>query len=370
MLLNRYKFRLFTTVVPSDSSAHFSKATSNNSKQINDAEQTLATTPMLSVVKSPIKAPSNDPHDYVTLSTYAWPNPNTPNGLPYILRDGRTNPETDKYPARKHLELLIKSVRLLVSGYTASHDERYANRAIELIDGWFLKPETRMNPNLNYAQICPGKNNGMGNPSGVIETHNFVDLIEQITKLEKAYTVSPQFKWGIRQWFKEYLNWLQTSTNGRKAAEFKNNQLTWYTAQMVAIAEFTGNAKIAQDILVSFIYNLLPNQINAEGGQPEELQRSKSFNYSLVNLQALFKLAALGQNIGVDLWHYQLRNNAGLEKALDFLIPYATGQKTWPYQEIQPYDPSLMKSVVNMAIKAYPEKRSVYESALSNLKVF
>ncbi len=337
---------------------------------IADAQKALAL-PLHSVVESPIKAPSGDPHDYITLSTYAWPNPNTPNGLPYILRDGQTNPEIQAYTDHKNLEHLIKSVRQLVSGYSVSHDERYAQRAIQLLDTWFLKPETRMNPNLNYAQIFPGKNNGLGNPSGIIETHQFVDLITSITKLEKSYHVPPHFKNGMRQWFSAYLQWLQTSTNGRNVAEsVKNNQLTWYTAQKVAIAEFTGHATLAKDMLVYFMRNQLPSQINAEGGQPEELRRTKSFNYSLVNLRGLFRLAELGQNVGIDLWHYKLNNNASIEKALDFLVPYATGQQAWPYKQIHPYDPSLMKAVVKMAIKAYPEKRNVYESVLSHLKVF
>src|SRR5690606_36838610 len=31
-------------------------------------------------------APSGDKHDYVSLSRYWWPNPDTPSGLPYVYK--------------------------------------------------------------------------------------------------------------------------------------------------------------------------------------------------------------------------------------------------------------------------------------------
>src|SRR5205085_11387996 len=48
-------------------------------------------------------APGNDPHDYTSLSIYWWPNPQAPDGLPYLQRDGERNPEADdgtRYDAR------------------------------------------------------------------------------------------------------------------------------------------------------------------------------------------------------------------------------------------------------------------------------
>ena len=37
-------------------------------------------------------APSHDPHDFVSVPVYFWPNPETPDGLPWVRRDGRVNP--------------------------------------------------------------------------------------------------------------------------------------------------------------------------------------------------------------------------------------------------------------------------------------
>ena len=46
-------------------------------------------------------APSGDRHDYVSLSPYFWPDPAKTNGLPYVVRDGETNPEAAKYDSRR-----------------------------------------------------------------------------------------------------------------------------------------------------------------------------------------------------------------------------------------------------------------------------
>ena len=38
--------------------------------------------------------PSGDKHDYMSLAPYFWPNPDTKDGLPYIRKDGKTNPDS------------------------------------------------------------------------------------------------------------------------------------------------------------------------------------------------------------------------------------------------------------------------------------
>src|SRR5690348_8394544 len=46
-------------------------------------------------------APGGDPHDYVSLAPYFWPNPNTPDHRPYVRHDGRRNPEIREYDASR-----------------------------------------------------------------------------------------------------------------------------------------------------------------------------------------------------------------------------------------------------------------------------
>ena len=48
-----------------------------------------------SVVDKNLTPSSGDKHDFMSVAPYWWPNPNTPNGLPYVRRDGEVNPERD-----------------------------------------------------------------------------------------------------------------------------------------------------------------------------------------------------------------------------------------------------------------------------------
>ena len=46
------------------------------------------------VIKTLVKklSQSGDIHDYMSLSIYSWPDPEKKDGLPYIIKDGETNP--------------------------------------------------------------------------------------------------------------------------------------------------------------------------------------------------------------------------------------------------------------------------------------
>src|SRR5512139_1818868 len=59
-----------------------------------DARKALTIGPF-SVTSKEVTPPSGDKHDYMSQAPYWWPDPKSPNGLPYIRRDGEHNPEID-----------------------------------------------------------------------------------------------------------------------------------------------------------------------------------------------------------------------------------------------------------------------------------
>ena len=112
-----------------------------------------------SVTQKTILAASGDPHDYLSISRYWWPDARKDNGLPWLRRDGQTNPDTqtDKVD-RKRLGKMTLAVQDLSHAYYFSGNEVYAQKGTELLKVWFLNSETRMNPHMNYAQSVPGIN--------------------------------------------------------------------------------------------------------------------------------------------------------------------------------------------------------------------
>ena len=129
-----------------------------------DARRAMQQKP-LSVVTKAVTPPSGDKHDYMSQAPYFWPDPNKPDGLPYINRDGERNPELDKITDHLTLDQMEVAVRALSLAYYFKDDEEYAAKATQLLRAWFLDPATRMNPNLEYAQFIPGVNTGRGSGS-------------------------------------------------------------------------------------------------------------------------------------------------------------------------------------------------------------
>ena len=58
---------------------------------INHADKLLDTKPVSVIMKAGTPA-SGDKHDYTSLARYYHPDPTKPDGLPYVSRDGVTNP--------------------------------------------------------------------------------------------------------------------------------------------------------------------------------------------------------------------------------------------------------------------------------------
>ena len=57
-----------------------------------------------SVVDKDELPPSGDIHDFFSLAPYRWPYPSKKDGLPYIGRDGLTNPEIYSISDKKNLD--------------------------------------------------------------------------------------------------------------------------------------------------------------------------------------------------------------------------------------------------------------------------
>lgn len=276
--------------------------------------------------------PSGDKHDYTSFGVYWWPDPTKPDGLPFIRRDGETNQEQKKLGDKNHFNAFMQDVQALSLAYYYFGDERYEKHAVHLINDWFLNPETRMNPHLNYAQAVLGRNEGKN--SGVIDTRDFMYVLESLELLKMSPAYNQEFENGLKEWFTEYLQWLRTSEHGQKESQANNNHGSWYHAQAIRIALFLGQTELARALMEHVRDEMISSQIASDGTQPEELARTNTFHYSIFNLQALGTIARMGESLDYDLWHYRDEEGRGMQNAAEYLLPFVTGSKEWPHQQI------------------------------------
>jgi hypothetical protein len=324
---------------------------------MREADAALGAGPF-SVVDKQRTPESGDKHDYVSMGPYWWPDSTKPGGLPYIRRDGERNPElTNDYDAPR-FGGLTGAVTTLALAYYFSDDERYAQRAALLLRTWFLGPATRMNPHLRYGQRIPGITEGRA--AGIIETRRLVDLVDAIGMLEPSPSWTEQDARGMRDWMAAYLRWLLTSDIGREEQRAKNNHGSWYDAQVVALALFTGDTGLARSTLEASKTRRIAAQIEADGRQPFELVRTRSLAYSAMNLEGLCRLAELGRSVGVDLWAYEAPGRGSIRKALDYIAPYADTTRQWPGRQITPNAPDFLVLLLERARVAYGEQGAGY----------
>ena len=294
---------------------------------------------------------SGTKHDYMSMGPYWWPDPSKKDGLPYIRKDGEVNPEVKKITDHVYLSKLITKCEFLTLSYYFTNDEKYADKATQLLKVWFLDSNTKMNPNLNFGQAIPGINEGRG--IGIIETRSLADLTAWITLLSGSTSFTPEIDKGIHNWYKDYLNWLLLSKNGIDEHHAENNHGTHYDVQIAAFALFVGDLELAKST-INQSKKRLEVQLEPDGKQPLELVRTKAYGYSTMNLDGWFNLAQLGERVGIDLWHYQTPNGSNLQKALDWLIPFALDEKPKNYQQIEPYHADEIYHLLLIADKKYP----------------
>jgi hypothetical protein len=105
---------------------------------IREAKAALRVGPF-SVMDKQRVPPSGDKHDYMSFGPYWWPDSTKPNGLPYVRRDGERNPDSQTDSDRPRLGEMTSAVWTLALAYHFTRDERYAHKAIRLLDTWFIR---------------------------------------------------------------------------------------------------------------------------------------------------------------------------------------------------------------------------------------
>ncbi|MGX5184563.1 alginate lyase family protein [Streptomyces avermitilis] len=291
------------------------------------------------VVDKPKPAPGGDVHDYLSQAPYWWPSqPRTadnPWGCPYVQRDGQRNPEVDTGTDRQDVEKVFDSAYDLSLAWYYTGRKQYAEKAATVLRTWFLAPATRMNPNLNHGQFIPCKYDGRA--IGIIDfSQSYTSVLDALAILDTgAPGWSRADRTAMRAWNVDYRDWLVNSAFGAEEGAAKNNHGTFYDMQLAALAYATGDTDLARRTVLGARAGRIAPQIAADGSQPQELTRTRSWHYSTFDLVAYTRLAAIGRHVGVDLWAYEGPDGQSLFKAVDYLLPAATGAAPWPHPELE-----------------------------------
>ena len=266
-------------------------------------------------------------HDYYSEGDYWWPNPDDSNG-PYIRRDGETNP--DLFYAHRHAMVrLSEIVGTLASAYLLGQEGGHARHGLSHLKAWFVDPDTCMNPSLLYGQAIKGRDSGRS--IGIIDTLHLTEIARAAKILCASPDVDPVVAEGIRNWFREYLDWINKHPYGQTEKVHPNNHGVCWSMQAAAFADFVGDEEQLAWIRNQFKTVYLAEMMDNKGGFPAELARTKRYGYSLFVIDAMAGVAQIASIGEDDLWAFELPDGRGMRLGVEFIAPFIEDKATWPY---------------------------------------
>ena len=284
-------------------------------------------------------APSNDAHDYFHPAPYFWPAKDSEGNIdpnaPYVQRDGIRVPGTMLYEDgsenfdRTRLTAMQYNTTVLALAYYFTSNPDFAKTAARNVRAWFLHPKTRMNPTLRFAQVRRNHaGNNEGYASGVIEMKDlyfFLDAVRILSHGDDAF-LQPNEQSKLREWFRKYLEWLESSAMGTLEFSRGNNHGLYYDIQVISIAAYIGDyAKMLW--YTNRAVSRLRAHVDRTGAMPRELNRPICEHYQMFTLQGWSTLARIAKKMGRMFWEVDLRGTRGAKlpslcKAAEYAIPF------------------------------------------------
>jgi hypothetical protein len=304
--------------------------------RILKAAEIALTLPPVTITSSRAKLSEGGPNDFYSNGDYWWPDPSKPDGLPYIQRDGESNPGNfnDHRVAVRELQ---DAVAALGAAWKVTGDKRYAAKAVRLLRVFFLDPATRMNPNFQFAQAVPGVSPGRG--TGIIDGLHLIEIPKAVEAMTNSTALPPDVLAGLRDWFGALVQWMATSKNGRQEAAAKNNHSVAFYLQIAVFSEFAGDELHVAECRRQYKTVFVPDQMALDGSFPQELRRTKPYGYSIFQLDNMATLCQVLSRPDDNLWTFRLPDGRGIQKAVEFLYPFLEDKSKWPRKpDVQAWD--------------------------------
>ncbi|KAH9251192.1 hypothetical protein BASA81_010971 [Batrachochytrium salamandrivorans] len=328
---------------------------------------------------SSLSAPSNDPHDYYSLSPFYWPTAANVQatdpipGGPYARFDGYTNPEVYLYQDPQYMQLMLDDVLHCSLAYFFTGNETYAATATRRLSSWFVDPVTAMKPSMEYAASVRGVDVTQASPTVDLATSNgtktadatgvLMDmnkiylLIDSVGLIRGSSSFTPDHYKGIQTWIQSYQTWSMTHHRAKTFGASVNYQGSWFDVQQVSMLLFLNKTTEAAAVITQSSLSRMALQIaSKDGSQPLELARPLSWFSATYNLEALFVLGFLAHSASVDLFKFvdATTGEQTIASALKYMIPFAqTNGAGWPTPNIGKFDSAPIAELCKLAFVVY-----------------
>ena len=267
------------------------------------------------------------------------------------LTDGDNQPAEPLFTAHRDAVFQLGlAVPALAAAYNLTGETRYVEAAVPHLQAWFINPDSRVTPALNYAQVLvpasPTAHSTVGGRyEGLIEALPLVEIAQAIPFLAASPALADSDLAALRNWFGEYLKWLTAEElSGARlpslARDSRDHHGTSWMLQVCAYSMFAAPESTAPrseaasltQLRHRFRATLLRAQVAANGTFPRELTSPNAFRDSLFNLDMLAAVCQILQTRFDSVWDYELQDGPSMRVAIAFHYPFIVDPKLWPYR--------------------------------------
>ena len=253
-------------------------------------------------------------------------------------------------------------IRDLGLAYAFTGEDRYANKAVDLLYHWAVNPATRMTPSTeNFSPHRAGSSR---------RKQNSIELYITLPKMfYGASLVAGHRRWAEKGARAEatFNNWTRTllnHANGYYGGYRPNNIYAWWLSMRASAAALLGD-RASLNRAFSEWKSTAIEQIDRQGKLERELERTDALGYSFYGMKALVMTAEIASHYGVDLYGYQDgKGGSAIKRALDYHAPYASNPKAWPHAGADGRDMTSAAATYELAYSRWQDRR--YLNALNN----
>ncbi|TFK28305.1 hypothetical protein FA15DRAFT_678507 [Coprinopsis marcescibilis] len=319
---------------------NFPGNTASAQKTIGDWATKLAADGPWSVTSKDATPPSGTKHDYMSWAPYWWPDcseAGNSTALPgtevwtmcrYVRQDGKFNPDIRNVNDVGNFQTMTDAVfyNAMAWALNRSSQTYFSRNAVRFIQAWFLDENTRMNPNLNYAQMIRGSDGRPGSPTGVLDLKGMAKIASAILILRRGN--SPDWTSDLDDqmvsWAQEHTHWLETSENALAEGHAENNHGSFYYNQLAGLKLIVNDIPGAINVTSTYFSNQFASQMVASGEQPLEAARTRPYHYRAYNIAAMITNARIEKyaNPSSDVWNRTSSTSATIKTALDYAMTH------------------------------------------------
>lgn len=135
--------------------------------------------------------------------------------------DGKVNPDVRTLPDPQSFNDVSQAIFFNATAHPLTGYKIYADNVVKLLEDFFLNPDSKMNPHMNFGQVVrgPGPKHSIGTFTGTLDTRGLVKIVNALLLIKQTgyQGWDANRERGMRQWVQAYIRWLSSSELAKKA---------------------------------------------------------------------------------------------------------------------------------------------------------